>query len=49
MRGVAGVGGVLAWIVNTLASAVIGAIVGCIIVLAQLGISKVLAKRAAAK
>ncbi|GHP17838.1 ABC transporter [Rhodococcus sp. NKCM2511] len=49
VRGVAGVGGVLAWIVNTLASAVIGAIVGCIIVIAQLGISKVLAKRAAAK
>ncbi|WP_156516157.1 MULTISPECIES: DUF808 family protein, partial [unclassified Rhodococcus (in: high G+C Gram-positive bacteria)] len=49
VRGVAGIGGVLAWIVNTLASAIIGAIVGGIIVAAQLGISKVLAKRAAAK
>ncbi|KQU49342.1 ABC transporter [Rhodococcus sp. Leaf278] len=49
VRGVAGIGGVLAWIVNTLASAIIGAIVGCIIVVAQLGISKALAKRSAAK
>lgn len=49
VRGVAGIGGVLAWIVNTLASAIIGAIVGCIIVVAQLGISKALAKRGAAK
>ena len=42
---VAGIGGVLAWIVNTLASALLGLIVGAIIVAAQLGVSRLLKKR----
>ncbi|SNS53047.1 DUF808 domain-containing protein [Rhodococcoides kyotonense] len=42
---IAGIGPVLAWIVNTLASALLGLVVGTIIVAAQLGVSKVLAKR----
>ena len=44
---VAGIGGVLAWIVNTLASALLGLIVGAIIVAAQLGVSRLLKKRKA--
>ncbi|AYJ47144.1 DUF808 domain-containing protein [Rhodococcus sp. P1Y] len=48
VRGVAGIGPVLAWIVNTVASAILGAIVGVIVVLGQLGVSKVLHKRKAA-
>ena len=32
MAGVAGIGGVLAWLVNTLASALLGLVVGAIIV-----------------
>nr|WP_296764662.1 DUF808 domain-containing protein [Rhodococcus sp. (in: high G+C Gram-positive bacteria)] len=47
VRGVAGIGSVLAWIVNTLASALIGLIVGLVVVAAQQGISKVLARRTA--
>ncbi len=48
VRGVAGVGAVLAWIVNTLASALLGFVVGAIIVVALLGVAKLSAKRAAA-
>ena len=44
---IAGVGGVLAWIVNTLASAALGLVVGAIIVAAQLGITRLFAKRSA--
>ncbi|MGA9871435.1 MAG: DUF808 domain-containing protein [Rhodococcus sp. (in: high G+C Gram-positive bacteria)] len=42
---VAGIGPVLAWIVNTIASAILGAIVGAIVLAAQLGISRMLGKR----
>lgn len=44
VRGVAGVGAVLAWIVNTLASAALGLVVGALIVLAQMGITRALKK-----
>ncbi len=37
----------LAWIVNTLASAALGLVVGAVIVAAQLGITRMLAKRSA--
>ena len=47
VKDIAGVGGVLAWIVNTLASAALGLVVGAVIVAAQLGITSVLAKRSA--
>ncbi|MBY6678504.1 DUF808 domain-containing protein [Rhodococcus sp. BP-241] len=42
---VAGIGGVLAWIVNTLASALIGLVVGSIVVAVMTGVSSLLAKR----
>lgn len=45
---VAGIGGVLAWIVNTLASALLGLIVGAIIVAALLGLTRVFKKDDAA-
>ncbi|MCZ4077567.1 DUF808 domain-containing protein [Rhodococcus sp. H36-A4] len=45
---IAGIGGVLAWIVNTIASAILGLIVGLIIVGGQLGITRVLSKRSKA-
>ncbi len=45
---ISGIGGVLAWIVNTIASAILGLIVGLIIVGGQLGITRVLAKRSTA-
>ncbi|MET0315521.1 MAG: DUF808 family protein, partial [Rhodococcus fascians] len=42
---IAGIGPILAWIVNTLASALLGLIVGVIVVLAQLGVKSALARR----
>ncbi|GGG19473.1 ABC transporter [Rhodococcoides trifolii] len=41
VRGVAGVGGVLAWIVNTIASAILGFVVGSLIVAIMAGVGKV--------
>ncbi|RRQ27870.1 DUF808 domain-containing protein [Rhodococcus sp. Eu-32] len=46
---IAGIGPVLAWIVNTLASALLGLIVGTIVVVAQLGVSRLLARRRSAE
>ncbi|MGB3772334.1 MAG: DUF808 domain-containing protein [Rhodococcus sp. (in: high G+C Gram-positive bacteria)] len=45
VRDVAGVGGALAWIVNTLASALIGFVAGSILVAVVTGVSKMLASR----
>ncbi|OZF48592.1 DUF808 domain-containing protein [Rhodococcus sp. 14-2470-1a] len=42
---IAGIGPILAWIVNTLASALLGLIVGVVVVLAQLGVKSALARR----
>ncbi|KZF01139.1 ABC transporter [Rhodococcus sp. EPR-157] len=48
VRDIAGIGSILAWIVNTLASALLGLIVGALVVVAQLGVTKILDKRRAA-
>ncbi|OZD62761.1 ABC transporter [Rhodococcus sp. 06-1059B-a] len=42
---IAGIGPILAWIVNTLASALLGLIVGVVVALAQLGVKSALARR----
>ncbi|MGU3433053.1 DUF808 domain-containing protein [Actinomycetes bacterium M1A6_2h] len=45
VRGVAGIGGVLAWIVNTIASAILGFIVGSLIVAIMSGVGKLRGKK----
>ena len=47
VAGIAGIGSILAWIVNTLASALLGLIVGTVIVAALLGVSKLRGKSSA--